>query len=64
MGDELLIACGDGRLVRLARSDGAIVGESDLGAPLIAAPAVDASSVYIVGMDDRLRALPRDGPRG
>ena len=59
VGDELLIACGDGRLVRLARSDGAIVGESDVGAPLIATPAVDASSVYVVGMDDRLRALPR-----
>ena len=59
VGDELLIACGDGRLARLARTDGAIVAEADVGAPIIATPAVDASTVYVVAMDDRLHALSR-----
>jgi outer membrane protein assembly factor BamB len=57
MGADVLTACGDGRLVAVARTDGAITGETDVGAPIVATPAIDGSSLFVVAMDGVLRAI-------
>jgi hypothetical protein len=55
---QAIVACGDGRVVTLSRSDGRIEAETDLGVPIAAPPAVAGETYFVVGIDGMLRALP------
>jgi hypothetical protein len=55
--DGIVVACGDGRVVILARADGSSIREWALGVPFAAPPAIEGSTCIVVSTDGVLRAL-------
>jgi hypothetical protein len=55
--DHAIVACGDGRIVALGRTDGRIERQWAFPAPFAAAPAVRDGLCYTVDVEGVLRAI-------
>ncbi len=58
--EDVVVACGDGRLVTLARADGAIRSDRLVGGPFASAPALSAGLCFTADIAGVLRATRRE----
>ncbi len=58
--DHAIVGCGDGRVVWVARSDGAVVRETATQIPIVTAPAIADGRCFVLGVDGVLVALETD----